>query len=95
VPEISPAVLALLGAILGGSGLKIVEHSLNRSKSRNESEASMRAELREEIKSLREELRKVQAELDSWRIKYYELQEEFIAARDEFSKALRQVADTQ
>lgn len=74
---ISEAWLALIGALLGGSGLKIIEHWLNKAKVKDDSATSFRKELRDEVTSLREELRKVEKELDEWRDKYYALMDEF------------------
>lgn len=74
---VSQAWLALIGAILGGSGLKVIEHWLNKSKVQNDEATSYRKELRDEVTSLREELRKVEKELDEWRDKYYVLMDEF------------------
>ena len=91
MPEISQAWLALLGALLGGSGLKIIEYWLNRSKVRDDAAAQMRTELRDEIKALREELRTVEDELDKWRGKYYELMDEFMKAKGDLAEALRNV----
>lgn len=76
---VSQAWLALIGAIVGGSGLKVIEHWLNKSKVKDDSAASFRKELRDEVTSLREELRKAEAGLDSWRDKYYALMDEFSA----------------
>lgn len=93
MPEISQAWLALLGALLGGSGLKVIEYWLNRSKVREDAAAQMRTELRDEIKGLREELRTVEDELDKWRGKYYELMDEFMKAKGDLAEALRSVAN--
>src|ERR1044072_4262498 len=89
MPDISQAWLALIGAVLGGSGLKIIEYWLNRSKVREDAATQMRTELRDEIKSLREELRTVEDELDKWRGKYYELMDEFMKAKGDLAEALR------
>lgn len=89
MPEISQAWLALLGAVIGGSGLKIVEYLLSRSKVREDAATQMRSELRDEIKVLREELRTVEDELDKWRGKYYELMDEFMKAKGDLAEALR------
>ena len=93
MPEISQAWLALLGAVLGGSGLKFIEHWLNRSKVRDDAAAQMRVELRDEIKVLREELRTVEDELDKWRGKYYELMDEFMKAKGDLAEALRRAQE--
>jgi lysophospholipase L1-like esterase len=78
MPDINQAWLALIGALLGGSGLKVIEHWLNRSKTKDDTATDFRNELRTDIKDLREELRKAEEELDKWRVKYYALMDEFI-----------------
>lgn len=93
MPEINQAWLALLGALLGGSGLKFIEHWLNRSKVKEDAAAQMRTELRDEIKVLREELRTVEDELDKWRGKYYELMDEFMKAKGDLAEALRKAQE--
>lgn len=89
LPEINQAWLALFAALLGGSGLKVIEYWLNKSKTRDDSALAMRTELREEVRSLREELRTVEEQLDLWRGKYYELMEEFMKAKGDLAEALR------
>ncbi|QQV92525.1 hypothetical protein SEA_FORREST_185 [Streptomyces phage Forrest] len=93
MPEINQAWLALLGALLGGSGLKFIEHWLNRSKVKEDAATQMRTELRDEIKVLREELRTVEDELDKWRGKYYELMDEFMKAKGDLAEALRKAQE--
>lgn len=73
MPEISDAWLALIGAIMGGSGLKVIDSWLSKAKVKDDSAAKFRDELRAEVGSLREELRKAEAEKDEWQAKYYEL----------------------
>lgn len=89
LPDISEGWLALIGALLGGSGLKIVEAWLNRSKVKEDSATELRNELRAEVRGLRDELRTVEDELDKWRGKYYELLDEFIKAKGDLAEALR------
>jgi hypothetical protein len=57
LPDISEGWLALFGALLGGSGLKILEAWLNRSKVKEDSATELRNELRKEVRGLRDELR--------------------------------------
>lgn len=78
MPEINQAWLALIGALLGGSGLKVIEHWLNRSKGKDDTATDFRNELRTDIKDLRAELARTEDELDKWRVKYYALMDEFI-----------------
>lgn len=69
---IEPAA-ALIAAIFGGVGLKIVESALNRSKVKNDLQAQMRLELRTDVVSLKEQLDKIEEALDAWKKKYYAL----------------------
>lgn len=69
---IEPA-FALISAIFGGVGLKIVESLLNRSKVKNDLQTQMRSELRADVITLKEELDLIEASLDVWKKKYYKL----------------------
>lgn len=77
MPEISTAWLALIGALLGGTGLKFLEHWLNRPKVEADTAADLRAELRGDVKELRAEVNRVQQELDKWKQLYYDLLDKF------------------
>jgi len=72
-----PAFLALVGTIFGGAGLKMVESFLNRSKTQTDVAAQIRSELRTDVQALRDEIRKVEQELDMWKSKYYDLLDQF------------------
>lgn len=72
-----PAFLALIGTVFGGVGLKIVESLLNRGKTQTDVAAQIRAELRTDVQALRDEIRKVETELDMWKAKYYALLDQF------------------
>jgi uncharacterized protein YlxW (UPF0749 family) len=74
------AWLALAGTVFGGVGLKAVEAYLGRTKHRDDTAASLRTELRVENSELRleihrlmEENRELEAALDQWREKYFDL----------------------
>lgn len=73
----NPALLALIGTIFGGAGLKLVEGLLNKSKTQTDVAAQIRAELRTDVQALRDEIRKVETELDEWKTKYYDLLDQF------------------
>lgn len=66
-------VFALVAAIFGGVGLKVVESLLNRSKVKNDLQTQMRTELRADVITLKEELDLIEASLDLWKKKYYKL----------------------
>lgn len=78
-----PAVLALLGTIFGGAGLKIIESFLNRNKIKVDVATQIREELRTEVTTLRTELKHVEDELDEWKGKYYSLLDEFAKFKQE------------
>lgn len=78
--NINQAWLALIGALLGGSGLKVIEYWLNRSKNKDEAAATFRNELRQDVTALREELHRTEQERDSWRDRYYDLLQDSIGS---------------
>lgn len=96
--ELNPAWLALIGTVLGASGLKVIEYWLSRGDRKVDTQTVFREELRKEIQGLRDELWKVRKEvdntesdLDKWREKYYELLDNFIKVKSELDAALRTV----
>lgn len=75
--------MALLGTLFGGAGIKFLEQWLGRAKEKADVGAQIRDELRKEIDSLRAQLTAadakedaLEAEVDSWRGKYYDLRDE-------------------
>lgn len=64
-------------------------HALSKAKRNEDSNLQLRTELREEVRTLRGELRTVEDELDKWRGKYYELMDEFMKAKFDLAEALR------
>jgi predicted nucleic acid-binding Zn-ribbon protein len=95
MPEITTAWIALIGTVLGGVGLKFVEHWLSRSKIRDDTATQIRNELRTEIQNLKQELNNVEADLDKWRGKYYELMDNFIKVKSELETAMRRLQNNQ
>lgn len=79
----NPGLVALLGTVFGGAGLKIIESWLNKTKERSTEAQTMRDELRREIDSLRLQLdrgdgeeKRLEALVEDWREKYYDLRDE-------------------
>lgn len=77
--DIDSAYLALIGAIFGGAGLKVVDNLLSRNKEKIDHASHIREELRIELVALREELAKskeeehrLETEVESWRTKFYD-----------------------
>lgn len=95
MPEINSAWVALIAALLGGSGLKIIEYWLNRSRVKDDTAMQMRKELREELAGLKEELRLAETALDEWKQKYYDLYDKLIQTRGELDSALRMIKEGQ
>lgn len=72
------AWIALIGTVFGGAGLKLMESFLTRGSKKSDTATQMREELRKESFTLREELRAVEKELDIWKVKYFELFQDYI-----------------
>lgn len=75
--DIPPSLYALIGTIVGGVGLKLIEHWLNR----DVQVIAERRDYRDEITELRDRLDKVEAEVDEWRDRYYHNEEEIHTLR--------------
>lgn len=84
-----PAVIALIGTIFGGVGLKVMEHFLSKGKIRIDEATQLRSELRLEIEALREEVRQLEAAVDKWREEYYNVRDQLIAKQTELTIALQ------
>lgn len=79
----NPGLIALIGTLFGGVGLKLIESWLGRAKAKQDAGAAMRAELRLEIDGLRAQLQaasteeqRLEAEVERWRGLYYDLRDE-------------------
>lgn len=66
-------MIALVAALFGGVGLKVVESLVNKSQAKNDLQAQMRSELRKDVMSLKDELDDIENSLDQWKKKYYAL----------------------
>jgi chromosome segregation ATPase len=91
-------IIALVGTIFGGAGLKITERWLNRAKQKNDTAKEIRDELRtdmasyrKEILDLKAEVDKVEAEVVSWQEKYFELRDKYSTLKALYEDALRQI----
>lgn len=67
-----PTVIALIGTLMGGVGLKLAEHWLGRNKVKIDDATRLRDELRLEITALRAENKELEAEVDKWKKDYYD-----------------------
>ena len=73
--------LAFAGALFGGTGLKVLEHFLNRNKTRNDIATQLRNELREDIRELQKRVDELEAENEKWRARAFKAEEE-VAVRN-------------
>jgi len=70
-------LFALLGAIFGGVGLKILERIFVVKDRQLDDAAAIRQELREEIRTLRKEINEARGEIDKWRNDYYTILQKY------------------
>lgn len=91
--EVTTALIAVIGTIFGGAGLKIVESLLLRRKDKDTTATDLRTELREDIRYLREELKKAETELDEQRRKHLELMQEYLDVKSKLDEALSEIKE--
>lgn len=91
--EINSAVVATVAGLVVGVVMKFATKLTDRRKDSLNEHLELRKELREELDSVREELHRLQRELDEWREKYYHqvevntlLQAELAAMKHELSE---------
>lgn len=84
---IDPAVLALLGALFGGAGLKFVEKLMSRGQEKEDMAEQIRKELREDLSAVRAELKEEQKSRDELQERYWLLMEENAALKAQVSLA--------
>lgn len=76
ISNIPQAWLALIGALAGGTGLKLVEFILTRESETDKQLRDMRNEIRADLESCKAETVRLRTEADKWRERYYELMED-------------------
>lgn len=91
---LDPAWIALLGTVVATVGLKFTEHWLNRNKNQNDDAKQIRDELRIQIISQKEEIERIETELEAWRTKYYDLRDQFMTQNTELTIALDKLKAT-
>lgn len=90
-PAIDPAWIALIGTLAGGIGLKVTEHWLNRSKTSTDDAKQIREELRAQVVAQKAEIERLEADVDEWRNKYYDLRDSFMQQHTELMLALEKI----
>lgn len=76
---ISPAWVAVIGTVVGGVCLKLVERWLSNSKVKVDDAMNIRNELRTELVALREENRQLEDDVTKWREEYYDLRDKVVS----------------
>ena len=90
---LDPAGIALFSTVAGTIGLKVVDHTLTKGRVRIDDAANIRDELREEIKSNKEDIARLEAEVDRWRKEYYDLRDKYVQIQTELTIALRELKE--
>lgn len=88
---LDPTVIALIGTVMGGVGLKVAEHWLGRNKVRVDDAARLRDELRLEITAQREEIKALESDVNKWRNEYYTMYEKYIKLQTDLTLALQRI----
>src|SRR6476620_2384675 len=82
--HLDPAWIAVVGTVFGGVGLKVLEHWLGKAKVKIDEASKLRDELRIEITAQREEIKALEAEVDTWREKFYDLRDKYSELNTEY-----------
>lgn len=91
---LDPAWIALIGTVVATVGLKVTEHWLNRNKTTNDDAKQIREELRSQVVTQKEEIERLEAEVEAWRTKYYDLRDSFMKQNTELTLALDRLKAT-
>lgn len=86
-----PAIIGLAGTLLGGVGVKVADKLMSRGKEKNDTASELRAELRNDIARLREELKEETKDADLYKQKYWELKAELLIQNHKANKVIEVV----
>jgi hypothetical protein len=90
--DIEPsAILIFLGTVLGGVGLRYIDHLLTRKRQTLDEGAAWRKELRDESNARKQEIDELEAEVDKWRTMYYDLRDKYTLLKVQLELALTQI----
>jgi len=78
---IDPTIVALVGTVMGGVGLKLAEHWLGRKKVKVDDAARIRDELRTELTAVRADNNALEIEVDKWKTDYYKTWEQNVVLK--------------
>ena len=86
--DISVLLAGILGAVLSGTGARIVDLKIQKKKEKRLDKLEKNSEFRSELQDLRSDLVRVENELDIWKEKYYETREKFLLLKNELDQAM-------
>lgn len=93
LPPLDTTWIALIATLLGGVGVKITEHLLTRNKTNSDDAKEIREELRLQIASQRDEIIRLEGEVDEWRAKYLDLRDAYVKVQTELTLALQKIKE--
>lgn len=88
---VDPTIVALIGTVMGGVGLKVAEHVLGKGKVKVDDAARLRDELRLEITAQRAEISKLEQDVEKWRKDYYDLFQKYMSLETDLKLALHSI----
>lgn len=91
--DIAPSVLALISAIFGGAALELIKAIVSRKSVKDKTATDLRAELRDEVRYLREQLKEAEEEKERLRENYYKLRDEFSLIKNDLDQALQRLKE--
>jgi uncharacterized membrane-anchored protein YhcB (DUF1043 family) len=71
IGELSTAIYAAIAGLIIGTFIKFFNKMANSEKDELETHLALRKELREELDTVKEEIQRLQTELDEWKQRYY------------------------
>lgn len=77
MPHLDPAWIALIGTLLGGIGLKILERFLGKGKEKSDEATQLRNELKQQVSSLKLENNDLEAKYEKLNQEYYDLRDKY------------------
>jgi len=85
--------IAALAALGGGAFVKILEVFFIPRASKEDFAAKLREELRTDIRTLRDEIGRLQKDLDAWKLKYFELLQKYSKLSSKYDELLLKYED--
>lgn len=86
-------IIALIGALSGGVGVTLIQQFFQLRERHLDESTSIRKELREENRSLKEDLRQLGQDLVAWRDRFYQLREESLKQQERYEQELNALQD--